>query len=116
MLNWRINPASFSVRHAVPFAFVLFLLVGGALAFVHPFLFWAYAGLLGLYGLLALGATLQQVVQRRSAAAILCLPIFPLLHICYGLGTLWGVFRFGLRRLARLPVEHLQPWREDGGA
>ena len=109
MLNWRITPASFSVRHCVPLLFVLFLLVGGALAFGHPYLAWGYLAVLGLYVLLAAVAAVGLTLRHRRLAMLLTFFAFPLLHLGYGIGTLAGIFRFGLARLPDSRLEKLEP-------
>ena len=109
VLNWRITPASFSVRHMIPFLFVLFLLAGAALSFVHPWLVLGYAAVLGLYVLLDVASAIQLVVRHRRAAMLLTIPIFPLLHIAYGVGTLVSFFRFGLTRIPDQKPEKLAP-------
>jgi hypothetical protein len=35
--------------------------------------------------------------------------IFPLLHLAYGIGTVMGIFRFGLARIRKIEPEKLQP-------
>jgi len=99
VLTWRINPASFMLRHAVPMLFVLFLILGGLLAVIHPVLTLAYTGLLCLYGLLAVAASVQQGIRYRTGLALLMPLMFLGLHVAYGIGAVFGLFRFGLRRV-----------------
>ena len=115
MLAWRLNPASFTVRHAVPLAFVLFLALGAALSLVHPVLCWAYLAGLGLYAILDVLASIQHGLRSSDAiTGMLCVLAFPLLHIFYGLGTLTGIVRFGLGRIAGPEPEMLPPLSADG--
>lgn len=88
----RISPRCFAPRHFVPALFVLALLSGAVLALCG-------AGLpLGLL-LLAYGAADVFFSVRAATAApvgkLLCLAalpaLFPLVHVTYGLGTLWGL-------------------------
>jgi len=115
ILSWRINPASFTLRHAIPFAFVLFLLIGGVLAALNWHLRVAFIAVLGLYVLGAIAASVQVGVQQKTAVAVLLPILFPALHVAYGLGTLVGVFRFGICSLAEGGPEKLPP-REGNGA
>lgn len=109
VLTWRINPASFSLRHAIPLLFVVFLLGGTAAAIFLPPLRYAFAAVLGLYGALAIGASLQQA-KRFPHPLLLLMPLgFAALHIWYGVGTLLGLFRFGLGRLPGNVPDKLAP-------
>ena len=120
MLNWRITPASFSLRHAVPLLFVLSLLAGALailfddqLARIHAsiegLLGLIYFSVLGLYVVLAATAAVMLALRHRRLAMLLTFFVFPLLHLCYGIGTLAGIFRFGLARICRIEPEKLQP-------
>lgn len=113
VLTWRINPASFSLRHGIPFLFVLFLLLGGVASLFVPVLRWFYLGVIGLYALLDLAASIEAGIRHKTLLAVLLPLAFPALHITYGLGTLVGVFRFGLTRLAKTPPERLPPLDES---
>lgn len=98
ILTWRINPASFTLRHAVPLLFVLFLLIGGGLSLLGGPLRWGYLGIVGLYVLLAVGAAVQQGIRLRTPLAVLLPPAFVALHLSYGLGSLLGIPRFAFRK------------------
>ena len=100
----RIAPGSLSIRHFVPFAFVLSLLVSGGLA-----LFTVIGNiLLGVVGgSYILGALLasSRIGVRKGLRFIPILPlVFFTLHFSYGLGSLWGfltVWRFNTDVRAR---------------
>ncbi|MCX5654357.1 MAG: glycosyltransferase family 2 protein [Planctomycetota bacterium] len=120
MLNWRITPASFAWRHVAPALFVLGIVAGGAMALLedlsqtvdhatHGALWMAYAGVLAFYALLAIGSAVQLALRYRTAAMLLAAPVFPLLHVAYGLGTAAGVLRFGFVRLGDYKPENLVP-------
>jgi len=81
-----------TIRQLIPLFFVLFLIVGGGLSFVHPYLSFGFGSILGVYFLLAVGfATLQS----KSIKTILLLVVtFFELHLSYGLGYLIGFFDF----------------------
>jgi glycosyltransferase involved in cell wall biosynthesis len=113
-LTWRINPASFTLRHAVPFAFVLFLLLGIPLAVFSPVLRWVFLCVLGLYLSLDVLASIEAGLRLRTALAAILPLIFPALHVAYGTGTLLGVFRFGLFPGGQGP-EKLSPRDGKGG-
>jgi glycosyltransferase involved in cell wall biosynthesis len=111
ILTWRINPDSFQIRHAIPFFFVLFLILGGGMTILwHP-LVWPFAGMLSLYGALAVLASVHAGIKFRMPLAVLFPLMFLTLHLAYGIGTLAGVFRFGLAALPPGTVEKLSPLR-----
>ncbi len=98
VISLRKNPASMAARHFVPLAFVLSLLVFGAVAALQVLLPAPYslpallplAGLLGMHLSLGTGAALQVALRERSLGA-LCLPaVFLGFHCAYGYGTLSG--------------------------
>jgi len=107
ILTWRLNPGSFVLRHAVPLLFVLLLILGGIAAAALPVLRYLYLGILGLYGVLAVLASLQVGLRSRSLLAFLLPVAFATLHVTYGLGSLIGILRFCFRRIKRPGPEKL---------
>lgn len=93
----KVAPGTLSIRHFVPFVFVLSLLVSGGLA-----LFTGIGKiLLGLTGGSYLLGTLLASIKIGVRKGVKSIPILPLaffaLHFSYGLGSLWGlltVWRF----------------------
>lgn len=87
-----IQPRCFTPRHFVPVAFLLSLMVCLVLAlFGLPQPLWV---LLVVYGLCDLFFTGQAAAHltRGKALALFTLPwLFPLVHLCYGMGTLVGL-------------------------
>ena len=99
VLTWRINPASFTLRHAIPLGFVLFIMIGAVLGALYPLAAIPFAAMMATYLLVAFIIGLQTAIREMSALALL-MPIFFLsLHVSYGLGTLSGLFRFGFAPL-----------------
>lgn len=87
----KIAPGTLSIRHFVPFAFVLGLLISGGLA-----LFTAVGKfLLGLIGGSYLLGALLASIQIGIRKGLRFIPILPLafftLHFSYGLGSMWGL-------------------------
>jgi glycosyltransferase involved in cell wall biosynthesis len=109
ILTWRINPSSFRLRHGIPLFFLLFLLWGGVMSTADPIFAWPYFGVLGLYGLLAVAASIEAGVKSKLPAAILFPGMFLAMHLCYGIGTFFGIFRFGVRVLPPCQVQKLPP-------
>ena len=88
------NPAT--VRQFFPLAFVLALIVGAGLCFVHRFFRWLYIAMLGLYLLLALWFGKKLAKNWR---VLLWTPIvFFVVHISYGWGYLRGLCKLVAKR------------------
>ncbi|MSU40502.1 MAG: glycosyltransferase family 2 protein [Pedosphaera sp.] len=110
---WYLAPYAFAVRHGITGLFVLGVL-GGAL--LWPWLGWAqwiYLGVLGLYAVLAMVATIQQAVRYRDVRLVSCLPsCFFLFHFLHGLGVLKGALKL---LMGTAPVQQAQePWPGAG--
>lgn len=85
-----------TVRQFFPLAFVLALIVGAGLCFVHRLFRWLYIAMLGLYLLLALwfGKKLA-----KNWCVLLWMPIvFFVVHISYGWGYLRGLCKLVAKR------------------
>lgn len=92
----------FKLRHLAPMLFVLGVVgaVLGTVIFRHQ-LFWL-GGLLGVGAYLSaiLTASVVAASTRRDWPLMVALPIaFATLHLGYGAGSLWGLFRAGIGRL-----------------
>lgn len=97
---WAILPFKFtnhmpvSWRHLVPLAFVSSLITLAVLGLLIKPSFWLFIVILGIYGLGNLAASLQIAWQERELRYIFAMPlVFGMLHIGYGLGSLWGVIK-----------------------
>ena len=110
---WAVLPFAYSegspvlLRHVIPLGFVGSVLVtaAGGLT-VSPLLWWVSGGILGAYGMVNLVASLHAAWIERSLSRMMLMPCtFAALHLGYGLGSLWGMFR-----LVGLP----QFWRKLG--
>lgn len=97
---WAILPFAYSDivpvagRHLVPLAFMISVLVVLGLGYWDRAFLWIGGGIVSLYGLLSLGASVQIAWRRRDPRYLFLMPItFALLHWSYGLGSLWGFVR-----------------------
>ncbi|MBI3135922.1 MAG: glycosyltransferase family 2 protein [Bacteroidetes bacterium] len=88
----KMHGAITNLRQLVPLFFVMGLIAGLALSFVHPVLMWIYVGALVLYCLLALSAGIS--VAKKVGKGIRVAAIFPVLHFSYGWGYLVGLIHF----------------------
>lgn len=80
----------FALRHVVPLGFVLGLLAGGAgsLLWFGPALF-GFAGLCAGYAVASVCAGVRIGIPKGLFGPLLL--VFPILHLSYGLGSLWAL-------------------------
>lgn len=91
----KLCPGSMLLKYFVPLAFVVSLIALPLLS-----LLWKGFGILlglelGLYFLLALGSSLQKT--RKWKEILVMLVLFPVFHVCYGIGSVSGIWSL-LRR------------------
>jgi glycosyltransferase involved in cell wall biosynthesis len=99
-LVWRKHPRMIRIRHLVPPAFVGALLAGLPLAGMYPGLRPLWASLAASYALVCLAVTAAQLLRTRRRDALLLVVVFPLIHVAWGSGFLWGALCEALRALA----------------
>lgn len=87
------NKNAMSLRHFIPFIFLLSLIVLPLLGFVHPFFRWVFAVEMSGYLLLDLCFSFS---GKKSKDGLITIWLYPLFHICYGFGSLLGLFGVGL--------------------
>ncbi len=86
-------------RHLVPLFFVTSLMILALLGFwAKPFLS-LLTSVAAVYFLTSLSASVQIAKQRRNASLLFLLPVvFAVLHLTYGVGSLWGCAKLLKRR------------------
>lgn len=84
-----VNPGAMSVRHFIPFVFFMSVLLLPILASVLPLFGWLLAIELGLYLLLDLYFSFARSPRKYGWVTLW---LYPLFHLCYGLGSLLGLF------------------------
>jgi glycosyltransferase involved in cell wall biosynthesis len=90
------NPRSFKIRYFAPFGFVMWWIAFGVLAALHSAFVWPLVAAAALYAVL-LAVVAVQVGRDAGWAEGLFSPIVVLpYHVAYGLGTLAGLFKFGV--------------------
>jgi glycosyltransferase involved in cell wall biosynthesis len=105
---WAILPFRYSnivpisVRHMVPMFFVIGILLTATIGVVaRGTWWWPFLVLVGLYLGFSLVATALVARRERDLRVVVFLPlVFAILHISYGLGSLWGALR-SVRPLAK---------------
>lgn len=101
VLTLMVNRGSCSVRHLIPFAFVMALLTFAIAGIFWHAAWWAGAVVLGLYLLADLAAS-AKAAATEGWIYLLTLPwMFLLVHLTYGAGTLAGIFCFALPAIWR---------------
>lgn len=93
VLPFRLSRAiPVSLRHLIPLAFVMGLLGSFALSLVWTPGLWLLAAIGGAYAIAALAASAKLAFREKDLRYFLLMPFtFASLHICYGLGSLWGI-------------------------
>jgi cellulose synthase/poly-beta-1,6-N-acetylglucosamine synthase-like glycosyltransferase len=85
----EITPVS--LRHLIPLAFVSSLIVSAALSIFFPVFLWALSAILFSYASAALYFSFRISKDRKDPKLLLAMPpVFGLLHIGHGLGSLYG--------------------------
>ncbi len=98
------------LRHLVPLAFVLALILTGLAAAVLPVARWAAIALTVAYTVPLLAAAVHVAVRSRDPLYLpIMVLIFPSMHFGYGLGSLWG----GLQVVVRWLLGERRPRPED---
>lgn len=108
---WKVrvlqkHPRQMSVRHFLPAAFVIVLLLLAAVAPFHAAGVWGLVALLGTYAAACATAAVAIGSRTRMRHALLLPFAFIALHFGYGIGFLVGLWRFRGRwtdRLGRTP-------------
>jgi glycosyltransferase involved in cell wall biosynthesis len=97
---WAILPFLYSSvtpvswRHLVPLVFVASLAASLVLGLFVPLFGWLFLAVVVAYTMADLSASAQIAWRERDVRYLLAMPlIFAMLHVGYGLGSLWGVVR-----------------------
>lgn len=89
----RFAKLPFSWRHLIPFAFVLSLLGSLALSMLSNPLIYLFLGIAGSHALANSVFSWKIARERGLSLFPLLVPTFLLLHVSYGLGSLWGIWK-----------------------
>lgn len=95
ILATRLCPGSMGIRHFIPLLFLLSLIILPVLGLLFPIFWWLLGAELALYTLINIVASAQNQIAEYKNPFFLKLVIFPLFHICYGAGSLFGIFMLG---------------------
>ncbi len=86
----RENPKAMSMRHFIPFAFLMSLIVLPLFSVFFPIFWWAFAAEMGAY--LLLDVYFSFVSVKPAKCGLVTVWLYPLFHIVYGVGSLLGLF------------------------
>ncbi len=112
-LTFGVCRGCLSYFHFVPFAFVMALLLFGILAcfgFSYPLMFMVLA-----YGMFDFTNTVGCFITKKVQPQFIVLPaLFPVLHIAYGVGTLYGLIKmpFWKKKLGTKPYDRIEEVRQ----
>lgn len=117
---WAVYPIRFmmiplGLRHYVPLIFVLGIIATGLFAgFWEPYFFWVLAGMY-------LGSSLYFASliawRERNVIYIFLMPLFfALRHLCYGVGSVWGIVRLFQWSPGSIPFPSLAQMRTALGS
>lgn len=88
-----IIPGTMGIRHFIPLLFVLGLIVGTIITALHlKALTIAFFSVLAIYFIIDLLFTLKSVITD-GIEQLICFIIYPLFHISYGIGSIFGIFK-----------------------
>lgn len=91
IITMKLCPGSMSLRHFIPFLFVISILSLAVLGFVHS-AFWVMLVLeMMLYLLLDIFFSVKQATSVKEFFALLML--FPIFHITYGTWSMVGIIK-----------------------
>lgn len=90
MIVFKQDRNSLSTRHMIPFIFVIGIIGSMILGVINNLFWWILLGVLLLHLILGLVFATKKTKTFKS---LLLMPIlFMLLHMCYGTGSLVGIF------------------------
>ena len=82
------NSKAMSVRHFIPFLFLMSLIIMPILSVFLPMVQWLFLAEVGLYSLLNIYFSFMNKDIKHGIVKIW---LYPLFHICYGIGSLFGL-------------------------
>lgn len=87
-------PGSIKIRHMIPFAFFMFIILGTILSFLFPICKTLFLVGLGIYLIAQCVATIKNYPKYKSLLiSIYEFLIYPAFHISYGFGSFVGLFK-----------------------
>lgn len=88
------NPKAMSLRHFVPFFFLLSLIGLPLVSLLLPFVWWVFAAEMAMY--LSLDAYFSFVTVKPVKLGFVTVWLYPAFHVVYGIGSFLGMFNIML--------------------
>lgn len=102
---WAILPFKYSTvlpvssRHLIPLAFVLSLIISAGLIYFLPVMLWLFIVIFSFYSLINIYFSVRIAIQKNNLGYLFLMPLtFASLHLCYGLGSVWGLLKVIISR------------------
>lgn len=96
------NKINFSARHVTPLLFLLGLVMIVILSFFSWHFKWLLGGLIGFYLCCNFYFSLKAAVRKKNPAYLFVMPLmFSSLHLSYGLGSLYGLWKALVNKIKR---------------
>lgn len=89
----RENPKAMSIRHFIPFIFLMSLIFIPIISIFVPFFWWMLAIEIFIYFLLDIYFSF---INKVPTYGVITIWLYPAFHLCYGLGSLLGLFNIAL--------------------
>lgn len=94
-----IIPGSIGIRHFIPLLFVIGLIIGVIITLLKfKILTIVFFSILTIYLIIDLIFTIKAIINN-GIGRFLCFIIYPLFHISYGIGSIFGIFKIIKRKL-----------------
>ncbi len=87
------NPKAMSIRHFIPFVFLMSLIIMPIISIIFPMFWWLFAVEMGLYFLLD---AYFSFCTKEPKYGLMTFWLSPLFHIVYGIGSLLSLFGIAL--------------------
>lgn len=91
VITMRLCPGAMTIRHFIPFVFLLSLIIMPILTVLVPGFGLLFLGEIGLYLLLNLIFSIKVATEKKYIPLLLIL--FPIFHLSYGFGSLVGLIK-----------------------
>ena len=91
IITMKLCPGAIGIRHLIPLAFVISIIVLTVLSFVHRYFLFLFMIEISLY--LALDIFFSTKISDNLKEFGLLLLLFPIFHVSYGLGSLKGIYK-----------------------
>ena len=83
----------FSIRHLIPFAFVVSLLGSFGMSFLYEPVVYLFAFIISIYMITNIFYSFSIALQKGLKYFPFLIASFLTLHFSYGLGSLWGLIK-----------------------